>query len=626
MPKRENSFKKWYQLARPNKRLFITQFTLTVCADILAVIEPIFAANVITALAKANFTDAYMWLGIVFGALLLRNMIWDVNFRLYSKLIGSSYMGVHKRIFNKVINAKEKNFKNTSREKLLNIVGGDIATVSYLSDILCVKFSGLIRVLITIVIVFTNDIIVGMLIVLISIANYFILNWINTATARQQKKLLEANEGIFEKLNEVVSGRSFIKDYYLDPNLEEEYQARAKKWLTAKHKQTLWQSARKNWHFVFWNLAVMLVSMYLVYLVSGGGISLTVYLILVPYFASSMERLSDFFNVTNDMKNAIVSTERINSILNFEDKDTINFGGYKTMLEAGDLVFNHVTIKPIDDVDGTSAQITDASFKVKKGEVALFLGERSCGKRALFYCLRRTTMPSRGVVLLNGINVYDFDRSVYKNKVNYTSAKPFFFDGSLLKNFLNIESDLEEVFKINRMLGLHNFILKLPQGYNTNINKNLEKVPPEKRFLIGLSCAILANSNVLMIYEFPPMLPDQDYAKIKSSLKKIAQTRSVLIFSANKRLQDLATSVYNVKAGNVKLISASQNQSAESTSLSQALESVQTPLASADVDGKGYGAAQSAQKPRQGVAFYELPSIPDGEKIIKPKKDKKGES
>jgi|GEM_PF-1980239 len=581
MIRKENAIKKWYKLARPHKGRFFLQMLTAVGADLFVVVEPIFAANVITSLTIGATNAAYMWLAIAFVALFARNLLWDINYRLYSKLVGSSYFRIHEQIFDRLINAKEKNFKNTSREKLLNIVGSDIATVSYLSDIFCTKFSRLFRIVITIVIVFTNDIVVGLLIIAVSIANYFILNWINTNSAKYQKQLLEANEGIFEKLNEVVTGRTYIKDQYLDSNIHDEYKARGAKWLKAKHKQTIWQSARVQWHFVFWSFAVMLVSMYLVHLVSNG-LPLAIYLMLIPYFTASMEKLSDIFNVTNDIKNTDVAVDRINTILNFEESEAINFGGYTALLESGDLAFDHVSAKSTSEVDGVLSRISDVSFQIKKGTIALFLGDHTSGKRAIFDIMRRTLAPKKGAVRLDGINIFDFHRSVYKSKINYTSAKPFFLEGSLLKNFLSVESDMEEVFKTNRMLGLHSFILKLPQGYNTNINKNLDRIPADKCFLIGLACALLAKSSVLMIYDIPIAMNDKDYEKTKSTLRKMAKIRSILIFSANKRLLDIATTVYNVDEGRVKLVSSSAEPNIESTSISEALENVNAPILAED--------------------------------------------
>ncbi|MCL2540597.1 MAG: ABC transporter ATP-binding protein/permease [Firmicutes bacterium] len=543
---------KWYRLARPHKGRFFGQLSTAVFSEVFHILEPIFAAQVIVALTVGDWRSAYIWLAIAFLGILLRNISWDINFRSYTRFVGYSYTNIQKQVFNKVVNAKEKNFKNTSREKLINIVGADIFTASALGDIFATKTARLIRIFVTIIIVFINSYLVGLLIIAVAIINFFILNWINTKIARENKNLAEANEGIFEKLTEVVSGRNYIKDYYMDPNLEAEYKARGDRLLKARHRHTVWTSARGQWHFVFWQFVLMLVSMYLVYLVAGDAISLAIYLILVPYFVTSIDRTNDFFNLTIDIKHANVAVDRVNTILNFEDNKSPEFGGLNTIVNSGELAFSNVSLKSTKEVDGTSGKLHDVSFKIKKGTVALFLGKSGCGKRAIFYLLRRVVLPTKGRITLDNIDIYDFDRSIYKSRVNYTSSKPFFFEGTILKNFQNIEGDVQEIFKMNKLLGIHNFITKLPQGYNTNLNKNLEKISEAKRFLIGLSVAFLAGSGAVMIYEFPGSLDAKDYNHIRNAFDKISKTRSIIIFSAEPQLIELCNEVYHVDEGRVK--------------------------------------------------------------------------
>ena len=158
----------WYKLARPNKGLAAISFISACIPAICYVLSPIFVANVVTSITEQNYNGAIMWLAIDFVQLFVRQVAWHINYWNFERIIDNVYTNISMNIYNKIIASNDKNFKTTSKEKIINIISGDIYTVAEFTDHLTTKLSYFLRAIVTIVIVFTSSPLAGAIIIAIS--------------------------------------------------------------------------------------------------------------------------------------------------------------------------------------------------------------------------------------------------------------------------------------------------------------------------------------------------------------------------------------------------------------------------------------------------------------------------
>jgi len=377
------------------------------------------------------------------------------------------------------------------------------------------------------------------------------------------KALMDKNVEIRgdETFADMVDGRTLSNDLNLKDTLKQRYFNKVDRLLTHYKKRINLQSIRDNWIYIFYTFIILLATLYLVKLVERNIITLTLYLIVTPYLTSAITKMKDFFSIFNDLQNANISALRVKTILDMSEKDLIEFGNNSTDKIEGAITFSNVSYSSYNKLDKSLNSIKMLNTQIIKNQIVLFQGQRNCGKRALFYMLRRATRPDNGTITFDTINIYDFDVETYKHNLSYITNKPYFFNDSILENLRYIEPNKKKVFEVCKKLGIHEIISNLPEGYETNLSKNPTALSDPNRFLLGLARAVLTKSEIFMIYEFPVGLNQTELETIIQTLKELKKQRTILIFSADNKMADIIDRHFIIKAGEVNEINLNKKKS-----------------------------------------------------------------
>jgi len=267
---------------------------------------------------------------------------------------------------------------------------------------------------------------------------------------------------------------------------------------------------------------------------------------IVSYMTSAIEMFNNFFDINNEMKTAVVASNRINIILNFKEKRSVNVGSLDQDDIMGNIKFMNVTYNGNKE----NPKLENVNFKVKVNEIALFIGQRNSGKRSIFHLLTREIKQDEGNVYLDGIDIFDYSKKVHKTNINYLVTKPYFFNDSIGKNLKMVEPDMKKIIKVLATLDLVDYINSLPKKLNTKINDLSEG----KKYLIQLARTLLMNSEVIILYEFPNSLSSKEKENILIALNILKDKKTIIIFSATDYAASIADKVYEVKKGIVTKI------------------------------------------------------------------------
>lgn len=547
----KTAFLDWYALCKPNKKYFALQILSASITAVPYVLEPIFAANVLTALVNGLYNNAIMWLVIALATLVVRNLIWHFNYWNWSRLIGDSYRRINGRLYDKVVGAQNKNFKETSQEKILNTIGNDVYTVCNFADLFSTKISRLIRVIITIVVVLIESWIAALIILVVSVLNYFMYKVIDNKLAIANKEIRMAKDFMFENMNDIATGREAVEDLGLNKRMREKYLSSCDEYMKAQHRGTMQISNKSNIVYIIWNIIISLATIYLVFMIQGNALTYTVYLIITSYLTSSIEKINEFFGIFENLRNAEIATARVNTILEFKNKDLVEYGNNMKDNIHGAISFNNVSLKERDIDNDNVGEIQDVSFFINQGDSVLIQGQTKCGKRQIFRLLKRAVKPDKGTITIDGIDIFEFYDSIEKHNVTYCGSKPYFFEGSIKDNMEYVEPSMRRVVNVLKECEIYDFIKALPEGMNTNINKNNELIPAYQKFILGFARSILTRSEVIMIYEFPSQLSADEREKARQVIAKYKGKRTIIIFSALEESGKYCDQIIRINRGKV---------------------------------------------------------------------------
>ncbi len=539
MGKNLKSLKNWWRVTRPSKVILFFQWLTAVIPSAMTVLGAIPAAEAISCLTVANYKWAMIYLALAFGCEVISIISWEIEYRIDAAQLGRIYPRIQEQLFKKVFSAEDANFKYTSKEKMVNVITLNIVTLSDFCDYLAYKSAYLVEAIVTLVIIFTTNVYVGLLIFGIAIIVYFLISVLNAAVGRQSMAIQSERDSLTETFADIVDGRKLSTDLNIKDNLHNKYFGKVDGLMKHYKKRKNLKSVRDNWVYLLYTGIIMLCSVYLVSLVKADAITTTLYLIVTPYLTSAITKFVDFFSVLANLEDANIAALRVKTLLDMSEQDIIEFGKNSTDKINGAITFTNVKYSSSGKLDNSLGEIKMFNTQIKKGEVVLFEGVRNCGKRALFYMLRRAARPDTGTITFDTINIYDFDAETYKHNISYVTNKPYFFNDTIIENLKYVEKNKKKIIEACKKVGIDEVISALPNGYDTNLSQNQSALSAKDKFLLGLARALLTKSEIFMVYEFPVGLNESEQKTIKNVLNKLREERTILIFCATNPVSDI---------------------------------------------------------------------------------------
>lgn len=536
--KTKHSYKIWKKVTSPNKLVWFFQILTARISGILLVLAAIPEAKVVYLISTASYREAKKWLLITLAITALSVIFKHINYLLDTKQLKTVYNGIQNNIFEKVFNVSEDSLKNNSKEKMINTITNDIAVLSDFCDRTATKTSYFIEALITIIVIFTYDLLLGFTILGTSILVFVMFKLLNKSIANKSNVLYTQRDLLSETFADLYDKRALSTDLNLKSSLKERYFDKVKDILKTYGSRTVLKSLRDNFVYIFYTLIIFVLTLYLVDKVQANLVTATAYFVLTPYLTLAITKMADFFSLSYDLETASISALRVKTLLDMSEKDLIDFGNNETERVSGSLTFTNVSYLSSSE-ENTAGSVKKFSANILRGECALIQGERHSGKRAIFYMLRRELRPQTGTITLDTINIYDFSSEAYKGNISYLTSRPDFYQGTILDNLKMVEKNRNKIFAACKKVGIHDKIQSLENGYNTLLLKNLDELKIEEKFLLSLARVLLTNASVIMIYELPAGLTDEEIEPIKKALKALKKEKTIIIFSANNDIPEI---------------------------------------------------------------------------------------
>ena len=548
----KSKFRQYVDLTQPNWKLVICQFITIFCNVSLKALDVVFVAKITVSLyhgiATGDFSQAYLYLGLQVACVVIRNIFTWLNYLVYNPTFSGIFNRVQTKIIRKVMEAKDSNFAETSKEKIINIIGTNVETLASFTDTISIKCSYLVQVIVSISFVAQADLLVAMMLLLSCTVNFFILRYLNKKSAISKEKQFEAKDGIYEEADKIMSGKDIIKEFGIHEKYHEEYKMANMNYAKATKKKILIDGFKSSWFYVIYFVMTALLTAFMIYLVSDNQVTIELYLIVVPYFLTITELLNNFFEITSAVEDCHVALSRVNTILNFTSEEINKFGNVSDELGGTNISFVGVNYTNKNLNSPYLGTLTDVDISFSSKNLNIVLGKKRSGKRLIFNMLRRKINPDSGVITLDNQDIRDFSIKTFKNNIYYCVSNPIFIQGTIMENLGVSSRKKEEITQICQDLAIYDTIMALPKGFETPINERMTRA---LLFLIGMARALLTGCKTLMIYEIPNSLTDEDKKRILKAIYMISQKRTVIFFTHDASYVPLAKVVYRVENGKI---------------------------------------------------------------------------
>lgn len=235
--------------------------------------------------------------------------------------------------------------------------------------------------------------------------------------------------------------------------------------------------------------------------------------------------LADKFNT---LQMGIVAAERVFKILDSENK-TENTGTLKDGKLKGDVTFQQVWFAYINQ----DYVLKDISFEVKAGQTLAIVGATGSGKSTIINIINRFYDYNKGKVLIDGQDIREYELSYLRANIGLVLQDVFLFSGSVLDNITLRDKTItrERVIETAKMVGAHDFIMRLPGGYDYNVMERGATLSMGQRQLISFIRALVFNPSILILDEATSSIDSESESIIQNAIATMIKGRTSIVIA-----------------------------------------------------------------------------------------------
>ena len=277
----------------------------------------------------------------------------------------------------------------------------------------------------------------------------------------------------------------------------------------------------------------------------GIGV-LTAAILYARRFFDPMEQIAIFYN---SYQSASAALEKISGVLQEEPSVPEPENPVELQNIKGGLVFDKVKFQ----YNTGDIVLHPFSLDIPGGQTIAMVGTTGAGKSTLAKLISRFYDPSEGVVRLDDYDLRDISNANLRQKVVMVTQEAYLFTGSVAQNIQlgRPGASMDDVVKAAKAVGAHEFILELPYGYETDVNKRGGRVSSGQRQLISFARAFLADPAVLILDEATSSLDIPSEAMVQLGLKTLLAGRTAVIIAHRLSTVSIADRVLVMEHGRI---------------------------------------------------------------------------
>lgn len=297
---------------------------------------------------------------------------------------------------------------------------------------------------------------------------------------------------------------------------------------------------------------VLAVSMgLLVWWIAGNELDaglLVAFILYLNQIFRPLRVIADKFNV---IQMGMVASERVFKVL--DNPDVIQSEGtYAPARVKGKVEFNNVWFGYIED----KYVLKNITFVAQPGETIALVGHTGSGKTSIISLLNRLYHIKKGEIKIDETRIEDFNLDVLRSRIGIVLQDVFLFSGSVFEN-ITLRNELiskEQVIAAAKMIGVHDFIMSLPGGYDYNVMERGSTLSLGQRQLLSFIRALLYNPSILILDEATSSIDTESEALIQHAIDKLITGRTSIVIAHRLSTIRKASKIIVMDKGEIKEI------------------------------------------------------------------------
>jgi ATP-binding cassette subfamily B protein len=358
----------------------------------------------------------------------------------------------------------------------------------------------------------------------------FVTSWTYSPRLRSQwRRVKEVESSAFAVIEEVLAAVRVVKAFGQEDHEEERYLRHASAGVGAQIRATYAEEGFGLLVSLTTTLGTAAVIFIGIRHVQTGALTLGALLLVVSYLAQLYAPLQSISKSAATLQASLASAERAFALLD-EVPDVVERPNARSVLRAsGAVAFHNVSFA----YNGGAPVLCEASFDIKPGTRLGIMGMTGAGKTTLISLLTRFYDPTAGQILLDGVDLRDYKLVDLRNQFSIVLQEPVLFSTSIAENIAYARPDAskEEIIEAAKAANAHEFIVKLPDGYDTLVGERGMRLSGGERQRISLARAFLKAAPMLILDEPTSSVDMKTEIAIMEAMERLMKTCTAFIIA-----------------------------------------------------------------------------------------------
>lgn len=539
--------KDYFSLVKFRNKYLITFIIVDLINVLVGLLVPYFVSLIVENITKGLYNMSLFYV-IMLGITYLFNKVgsYCTNW-CYANFFKEAYVEVHGSLVNSIYNFDEEYSKKISIGKIINSSNTDIINIAEIPSFIIELSIELIKLLVIYFVFAKQNILVAFYVIIIDIIYYNFARKCNDKNTYYLKKQRNYADKITSLLQQILTGLKDIKSFGLGDKLNNKLDGYRKRWQESYFLKRKYYFTRKTLVSLIIDFGKIALYIILIILLMKNKLQVAMFLLLISYYDKAKESINDIMSFDVSIMEESVSLYRINEIINYGN-NSLKLDG---MVHNDDIV-GLVEFKNVSFKYGSNPTLNNISFVAKPNQVTTIVGKTGSGKTTIFNLLLRMYKVDSGKILIDKLNIHDYSKDVYYSNVSVVNQKTFIFNMSIRANLSLIDSNKKRQIDACKRVGIHEFIMSLPDGYNTILKEDATNISGGQKQLLSLARALLTTSEIILLDEVTSSLDPNTTNQIISLLDDIKTDHTLIVITHNKDLMKVADNLIVLKNGKIE--------------------------------------------------------------------------
>ncbi len=517
-----------------NRLLIVTALILAVSSNMLSLLGPKLSGEAIDAIGteagRVNFERVFFFVSVMIVCYVCSALISYILSRVMIKLSRDVVYRMRRDIMKAMSRYPVSFFDKYQPGDIISIVTYDVDTVnqSLSSDLLQIVQS-IITVTVSFIMMLT---IAPQLVVIFAFTvpfTFFFTKWLTGKVRpmfRRRSAALGEMNGYAEQM---LTGQKTTKAYGREQAVGEGFAQKNAQAVEAYTRAEAYGTITGPAVNFINNASLALVSVFGGILFMNGRIALGDLSSFVQYSRKFSGPINEFANIIGELQSALAAAERVFALIDAEPEpedreDAITLENVKGEVELSDVSFGYVPEKKV---------IKSFSMKAERGSLVAIVGPTGAGKTTIINLLMRFYDIDSGEIKVDGHDIYNIKRDSLRLSYSMVLQETWLFCGTIYENIAygNPNATRERVIEAAKAARIHNFIMSLPEGYDTVLTDNGTGISKGQKQLITIARAMLLDSNMLVLDEATSNVDTATEMKIQEAMRTLMSDKTSFVIA-----------------------------------------------------------------------------------------------